>query len=323
MKKVLIRLPNWLGDTVMSLPLIQGLTENKDLLIGLSGPEECLEILRNEKRIDIFIPLIPHRSFWKQTLWRDEVLGWKADSIIILPTSLSSALLSWWAKIPERIGYASEGRGYLLTSSLPYDEKSYRRLHLTRSYKELGKLMLYKHIDFPENPVFSESSPANFNKDSPILIFPGATYGSAKRWDITNYVEITKLIRQVSNRKILILGKDNEVVIENFEWASGTFLMLGKTTIRQLIDYIKESFLVIGSDSGPVHLSAAYLKNTVALFGSSSTAWTAPLGSRVRIVKSDVHCSPCFKPACHKRVCWESLTISRVWEKVKEIIEDS
>ena len=321
MKKVLIRIPNWLGDTVMALPLIQGLIQSRQFRISITAPKSCLTILEKEPGIDQFFPITPHIPFWIQKKWRKSITSWGAESIILLPTSLSSALLACFAKIPERIGYTSEARTLLLTRSIKYNKKIYRLSHLTRNYVALGKLLTGDEIEYPEQPFFTDL--IKYKEKSSILLFPGAIYGAAKRWQLKNFAELSKRIQKQFENPIFIMGKSNECINPGIEWATKATNLVGKTTIRQFLDHIAKAALVIGNDSGAVHVAAAMKKPTIALFGSTSPEWTAPLGSHVRIVKTNVDCSPCYRSRCPEQFnyrCWQDLTVDKVWETVVELL---
>jgi len=318
MYKVLIRLPNWLGDTVMAQPLLQGLIDSRRYSIGITAPSSCLSLLVFEEGIDERIPLQPHEAFWTQTEWRDAVADYQ--SILLLPTSISSALLSWWAHIPERIGYASEGRGFLLTKSIPYSEREYRKKHLTRSYIALGQLLTGKGAPFPSLPRLTGG--LALSPSSPILLFPGASFGEAKRWGIERFAELSRLIRQASPRPIIIMGRDGEGINTTPSFPSDTSFLIGKTDTKGLLKHIKDAAIVIGNDSGPVHIAAALSKPTLTLFGSSSPIWTAPLSTTSRIVRVEMQCSPCFRKGCRKKRCWDALSVSMVWGILKPMMEE-
>jgi heptosyltransferase-2 len=96
----------------------------------------------------------------------------------------------------------------------------------------------------------------------------------------------------------------------------------GKVGVGELISVLNGAEVVVGNDSGPVHLSAALGVPTVSIFGSTSPEWTAPRGKRSKVVASEIKCSPCFKRECpiyDYAKCYDDISVERVFKAVYQV----
>lgn len=233
----------------------------------------------------------------------------------VLPNSWKSALVPFFAKIPERIGYSGEARFILLNQRHP---KSILP-RLVDRYAALAG-----HFDDPTpNPRLTSTpnqqqaarAALGLAADSdPIIFCPGAEYGPAKRWPIHHFATLAKKL----TAPVWIVGsaKDAPVGEAIVQQSDGTALNLcGKTNLEQAIDLIAGAKAVVTNDSGLMHVAAALDRPLVALYGSSSPGYTPPLSAHATILSLGLECSPCFKRDCplgHLR-CLEDIPPEQVF----------
>ena len=212
------------------------------------------------------------------------------------PNSLRAALEAKLAGIPQRIGYARGGRGFLLTSTVPVPPRNPARLHQKFYYLDLATACGAPADD--SLPELRRSSPAA--KELQIAICPGAEYGPAKRWPIENYAAVAKHLAEQRKAKLVILGAagDAAIAASLAEQIPGAENRAGQTSLAEFIAALESSRLVIGNDSGAMHVASALGIPTVAIFGSTEPALTGPLGSRTTVLRHHVPCSPCFLREC-------------------------
>lgn len=235
----------------------------------------------------------------------------------VLPNSWKSALVPCFAKIPERIGYHGEARYFLLNRRFPKSTLP----RLVDRYAALAG-----SFDTPTPEPRLTSSPAQQRsaraalglptEGAPIVFCPGAEYGPAKRWPIHHFAALARALG-ADGTTIWIIGsaKDRDVGDAIAHRSDGTALNLcGRTTLEQAIDLIAGARAVVSNDSGLMHVAAALDRPMVALYGSSSPAYTPPLSARAKILSLGLDCSPCFKRECplgHLR-CLEDILPERV-----------
>jgi len=168
--------------------------------------------------------------------------------------------------------------------------------------------------------------PKKFEKPT-MGINAGATYGSAKRWYPEKFAEVA---REFSDRyEIMIFGGPNEVEmaneIESYLKSSGVTNytnLAGKTTIKELCEFIGGCSLFITNDSGPMHVAAAYQVPTVAIFGPTKHTETSQwMNKKSKIVRHNMECAPCMRRECPlgHHECMKSITASEVIEAVKKL----
>lgn len=267
------------------------------------------------------------------------------DAIILGPPSLRAGLAAWAARIPQRVGYRTDGRSLFLNvsrSPLPRG-----KLHYSREMIELGGMWL-KSLglkvtasvaeDWPATlPGCDTLSPADLGTDPPIwAVAPGTTYGEAKSWPVDRLGDFLELAMGVAGVRIVLLGdeaarKFTVRLRERFEssWGeepgSGAAVLdlTGKTDLLGAAGILKSSSAFIGNDSGLMHLAAALDRPTVGVFGSSNPDWTAPLGRHARaVVPVGFSCRPCYRKTCNqKEFCLDTVTGKTVLAAVNDLVD--
>ncbi len=216
----------------------------------------------------------------------------------VLPNSWKSALVPFFARIPERIGYTGEARYFLLNRRLPDS----RLPRLVDRYAALAGAFPdptpYPHlISTPEQQRAARLQLGLPVDAAPAIFCPGAEYGPAKRWPAHHFATLARSLAA----PVWLLGseKDAPIGAEIAQLSGGAALNLcGRTTLEQAIDLIAGARAVVSNDSGLMHIAAALDRPLVALYGSSSPGYTPPLSVRAKILTLGLPCSPCFKRTC-------------------------
>lgn len=313
MRRVLVRLPNWLGDALMARPLLLGLRASLPAarLVAV-GPEPLLELLAGD-------------GAW------DEAHAWplrpgalaalrspRADAALVLAPSFSSAWFAFRTGAGRRVGFAHEGRSFLLTRAVRRGARG--DLHLSREYAELGdSLGIVPRLPPPVLAVSSEAREASARLlDLPpgtpyALLAPGATYGPAKRWPSARFAEAGRRMSERGWKIFACGGAGEREACEEVAAACGAVSLAGRTTLPVMAALCAGARAVVSNDSGMAHLAGAVGAATVAVFGSTSAAWTAPLGGKVAVVQRPPVCAPCFARTCRIGYrCLDAVTVDDV-----------
>jgi len=293
--RILIRLPNWLGDAVMATAAIESLKASyKDARFTLVGSSAAISLFVLDDRVERLV-VDKGKNSKSRILWlykKARELG-SFDVAITFQNSFLSALFLLFTGSKTRVGYAREFRSICLT-------------HAPRENKKSHQVVRYLELVREFCPVVKEELKLTSNAPSQNLciINPGAAYGEAKRWEAAKFGETASTIS--AQYDIVIVGAPNEaaigVEVENVLIKNGVANyrnLVGKTSMRELIDLIASAKLFITNDSGPMHIAAAFKTPTVAIFGSTDDAETGAWGNPHYIaVKKDMECRPCKKRVC-------------------------
>jgi heptosyltransferase-2 len=135
------------------------------------------------------------------------------------------------------------------------------------------------------------------------ILCPGAEFGPAKRWPPEHFAALARRFL-ADGLEVWLLGSPNdkaaaEAVLALAADARGAIRDLcGRTDLGTAIDLLSLASVAVSNDSGLMHAAAAVGVPLVALFGSSSPAYTPPVSATARIARIDIACSPCFKREC-------------------------
>jgi heptosyltransferase-2 len=325
MTTTLVVAPSWVGDAVLSQPLLARLkARDPGGAIDVLAPAWAFPVFRRmpEVRATLALPFghgdlkLGERRAFAKSLPR-------YDRAVVLPNSLKSALVPWHAGIPERIGYRGEWRYGLLTDVRLLDETAMPLLvDRFAALAQAAGEALERPVPAPRLRADTASLAATLAKhglegEAPVLaLCPGAEYGPAKRWPARHFAEVA---RQHAARgwRVWLLGsaKDAGDAAEIAALAGAPIRDLaGRTSLEEAMDLLSAAARVASNDSGLMHIAAAFDRPMAAIFGSSSPGYTPPLSSKARIVTLGLACSPCFKRECPlgHTDCLEKLEPERV-----------
>jgi heptosyltransferase-2 len=331
-EKILIRGPNWVGDAVLAIPAMKALRD--------CFPRAEITLLVRPWVAGLFtsVPFID--TVWSEekpsslTDWTrimKEIRGRCFDLALLLPNSFESALMMFLGRVPRRIGYATDGRRWMLTNFITPAEPAQ---HQVEYYLDLVRVLSASSGRPSIEIQASGEERANARKllsaegipngASFLVLNPGAAYGSAKRWPEDRFAGAAQILVNELGVYVALIGSETErFIAEQIRERLGTSaaVLAGKTSLETLIGVLAESCLMITNDSGPMHIAAALGVPTVAVFGSTDERVTGPFGPRTRVVKHQVECSPCLLRECpidHR--CMNGVTVAEVCRAALELI---
>ncbi|MFY9724816.1 MAG: lipopolysaccharide heptosyltransferase II [Bryobacteraceae bacterium] len=338
-ERISIRATNWLGDAVMSLPAIRVIRQVCPRAeITLVARPWLADLYARESAIDRVIPCSPHKSLGERRVFAASLRAEHFDAAFLLPNSLDAALTAWLARIPERIGYARDGRGWLLTRPIrrpePGDIPRHERFYYLELLRRSG---LIEH--FPDSsairlegiPAAREAGAARLRElgvdGAAIGTSPGAAYGDAKRWLPDGFAAAAGTMAAALCAAVLVFGSVVErelceaVAAGVRARGADARNLAGATTLREFIDLAAACRLYLTNDSGAMHVASALGVPTVAIFGATDDATTGPTSPLARVVREHAECSPCLLRNCpidHR--CMTRVTPERVAAVSLELI---
>lgn len=332
MFKILIVAPSWVGDAVLAQPLFERLHErHRDLTLDVLAPSATLPVFARMPEVNATVAsAFAHGEL---AIGRRYALGRSLaarnyDQAIVLPNSFKSALVPFFAGIAQRTGFVGELRWPLLNDARRLDRKALplmveRFAQLAQAENEPLRRPLPParlRVDTAQRARLLQKLGVELARPVAILC-PGAEYGPAKRWPAPYFAQLAQRLRG-AGFAVWLAGsrKDAAVGEEIVRLADGACVNLcGTTTLDEVIDLLSCAAVVVSNDSGLMHVAAALERPLVAIYGSSSPAFTPPLAADAQIVKLDLPCSPCFQRECplgHFN-CMMQLTPAAVWQHGK------
>jgi len=327
---VAVRLPNWLGDTVMAVPLLAAVRaawpEARVLAAGPWAP-----LLAGQGLAEV---LVEYPRSWSGRLRAaDTVSRFGPDLAFVLPNSFESALAAWYWGARRRIGYAAGGRSELLTDVLPIPAP---RRHQIDEY-----LALVEHAGVPvvtREPrlVPPEASSAERAEALRLLdaagvpprrlarrfgIQLGAAYGPAKLWPLERVIEFCRLLTARGVTPILLGTPGEAPAAARVCAAAAVPSLVGRDRPALLPALLTEIDALVSGDTGVGHLATALGTPSVTLFGPTDPALSAPRG-RGAVVTHPVPCAPCFYRACPiEHPCLRGVTPEEVHARAAALLE--
>src|SRR5579863_2195623 len=276
--KILIRATNWVGDAVMSLPAIRAVRSRfPEAEIVILARPWVADLYARETAIDRVIPYAAGPG------WRDWRVKWQtARSLrregfacaILLQNAFEAALVVWLARVPRRIGYDRDGRGPLLTASIPVPEPGEIPRHERFYYLEmLRRAGLIQAL--PESCAIrlegaeaaaqeGRTQLAQRNAAVPFIgVSPGAAYGNAKRWLPDRFAEAAIAVARARGGSIVLFGSAGERAlcesVAGLIRASGVAALnlAGETTLAEFIGMAAACSVFLTNDSGAMHIASA------------------------------------------------------------------
>lgn len=312
--KILIVGPSWVGDMVMAQTLFVCLKQrHPGCEIDVLAPEWSRPILERmpEVRAALSFPLghgvldiASRRRIGKS-------LAGQYDQAILLPNSLKSALVPFFADIPRRTGWKGEMRYGLLNDIRTLDKERLPLMierFMALAFEpgtELAKPYPQPRLAIDEASRAAALAKFGLSLDRPVLaLCPGAEFGEAKRWPSEHYAKVAELKIRAGWQVWLFGSKNDHAVGEEIRarlipgLREEAVNLAGETSLAEAIDLLSAAGAVVSNDSGLMHVAAALNRPLVAVYGSTSPQFTPPLADQVEIVRLGLDCSPCFERTC-------------------------
>jgi heptosyltransferase-2 len=339
--RILVRATNWVGDAVMSMPAFEAVRQNfPESHISVLARPWVAPLYETHPAANQVIPYKRGRGYWKDFSEFLKVVrlirSLHFDMAVLFQNAFEAALIARLSGIKIRVGYNTDGRGFLLSHSVVRG-KEVLKLHQVEYYLTVLRALGWNAPT--KDPALSTgpeaiarvrsllSSRGIEDQDLVVGLSPGAAYGPAKRWPVERFAAIGDRAIREWGAKVVVIGTEKEKALgETLISATtpGAVNFCGMTGLGDALALIKRCRLFVSNDSGLMHVAAALKVPTVAIFGSTDSVATGPRGKNARVVKQDMECSPCLKPECSAGYrCLLAVQPEDVWREMEKLRAES
>lgn len=336
--KIAVFLPNWIGDVVMATPALRAVRNEFALaeIVAVARPYVA-DVLAGLELSDRTLLHEPRSGDKSRRGWqfirrlRDE----RFDLALLLPNSLRSGVLAWLSGARRRVGFARDGRGWLLTDPVP--ARSKERPHpvldeYLRLAAHVGCRQLSRQMELATLPEDEERLGEFWSRHDPALpaagvvcLNPGGAFGLAKHWPTASFGELAARIAEHFGKTVLVLCGPAEReqardIVRRADDPRVVSLAEVEPSLGLTKAAVRRAELLVTTDSGPRHFAPPFDVSVVSLFGPTHVAWSET-GYRKEIrLQLDVDCGPCQQRVCplrHHR-CMRDLKVEMVFAAVSK-----
>jgi heptosyltransferase-2 len=343
-KRVVVRGTNWVGDGVMTVPALRELRRvlpqahitlaTRSWAEGLFTDADFLDdlLVYDRRPRDL-------RAVARQTReWHRRHF----DLALLFQNAFEAALIASAARVPLRIGYATDGRSRLLTHPVPLPEWRGRRHEIFYYLNLVGELerLLYGASDIQEHePQFALNIPEARKAQareflsskglkmahSIVALCPGSTNSRAKRWPAERYAQLADRFICETGANVLLVGSPDEIEVSREvaqQMRERPLMLTGQTDLAQAAALLSLADVLITNDTGPAHIAAALNRPTLVIFGPTDPRTTRPFSSSAEIIRRPPECAPCMLRDCpidHR--CMTAITPDEVFERASAMMK--
>ncbi|HEV2883075.1 MAG TPA: lipopolysaccharide heptosyltransferase II [Pyrinomonadaceae bacterium] len=342
-KRVVVRGANWVGDAVMT---VAALRELRRVLPGahitLATRPWARGIFAGTDIVDELLPIDDEQRGLVATL--RQITEWRArrfDLALLFPNAFKPAFVAAAARVPLRVGYATDGRGFLLTHPLAppawrseqhevfyylnlvfqlehaltgaaqfADREPQYQLQVSAERRTAARTLLSRHGALNDRPL--------------VALCPGSTNSRAKRWPAASYAALADHLMGKAKVNVALIGAREELDVTQEVLAKmrrRPIVLTGETDLAGTVAVLDIADLLVTNDTGPAHISAALERPTLVIFGPTNPVTTRPFSPTADIIRRPPECAPCMLRDCpidHR--CMTAITPEEVFLRAVEML---
>jgi len=342
-ERIVVRGTNWVGDAVMTIPALRQLRRLfPDAHITLATRAWAEGLFAD---CDFLDDLQIHEGSGLRSVVQ-QVRQWRKrnfDLAILLPNSLETALVASLARVPLRIGYATDGRQALLTHPLAlpeWRETKHEVFYYLKIVAELEWLINHEQTFLQSQPDGSlevSNSRKSRARDSLrscgiveakrlVALCPGSINSRAKRWPTERYAALADRLINELGAQVILVGSNAEAEVSlevSNQMRNQSLTLTGRTDLAELVATLSLVDLLVTNDTGPAHIASALGRPTLVIFGPTNPLTTRPFSPFAEIVREPPDCAPCMLRDCpidHR--CMTAITPDDVFERARALLAD-
>ncbi len=341
-KKILVMRYRFIGDTVLTVPFLRNLRRAEpDAFIAWMVAPGSSDVVKGIPYVDRMITWDPvtihadsrgtHRTISSKLAFLRELRAQRFDKVYVLKRSLSSAVIAWLSGAPERIGFDTECRGFLLTVKVPYRHDRHEVQNFLAVLKADGVKVEDDYLEIWTTPEEEQKAArvltdAGIDASEQVAAIHPFSADPHRSWPMENFSALASRLSKEGGFHPIVLGGARDV--EPFRqmrhlFGGGTVDLVGKCTLRETMALLKRCALFVGNDSGIMHLAAAVGIPLVALFGPQSPVKFGPWSGHATVIYKGLECSPCRQkfftecaPSARMRPsCMEAIGVDEVFQE--------
>jgi len=334
-----------IGDVVHSLPLLEVLRKNfPKARIDWVVEQDAGQILEGHKDIDHII--VSNRKSWSKqflqtngkstikkevTRFLSELRQIHYDWVIDIQGLFKSGLLTFLSKGKRKIGLSTSRECSSIFLKGPPCQVDIEQ-HAIDRYLAIAQYLQCEEVQWKGEIPIGAGDEKNIDtfirnkglQDQKIIAVNPMARWDTKLWDLQRFALLTDRIKKELGCEIVFTGGANDKTpIKKILNAmnENAIDLTGETTLKELAYLYSKCDLLITTDSGPMHIAAAMGCPTVALFGPTAPWRTGPYGEGHVVIRDAIECSPCFKKKCDHITCMKNISVDKVYNGAKEILE--
>lgn len=350
-KQILVLRYRFIGDTILTVPFLRNLRyAEPDARITWVVSPGTTDVVAGIPYVDELLVWDPvtihsdsggtHKTITQKWQFIRDLRSHRFDTVYVLKRSFGSAVMAFLSGARRRIGFATEGRSFLLTKAVPYRHDQ----HEVENFLDVLRADSIPIVDdqleawlTPDEQQFADQFLHEAGlKQGELLIGIHAFAANAQRaWHLDNFIELANRLSQQQHARIIFFGgpRDREALpaIRTGLGDTPPIEALGSTSLRQSMALLSRCNLLICNDSGIMHLAASLNLPLVALFGPQSPVKFGPWGKNSRVIYSNFSCSPCkqkFFKECtpsprNRPECVEAITVDQVYDTACALLQET
>jgi heptosyltransferase-2 len=337
-ERVVVRGTNWVGDAVMTIPALRAL---RQLLpqahITLAARPSTAGLFVDADFIDDFL-IYERRPRDVRAVVR-QARAWRRrgfDLALLFQNAFEAALIAAGARVPLRLGYATDNRRALLTHPLPMPawrgerHEVFYYLHLVAELERSlygtsrvgGQAPDFRLRVSPERQAEARQllKAHGATHSRPLVaLCPGSTNSRAKRWPTESYAALADRLITEAGADVLLVGAPDELRVSldvRAAMREEPILLTGHTNLAEAVAVLSLAALLVTNDTGPAHIAAALERPTLVIFGPTDPRTTRPFSPTAEIIRRAPDCAPCMLRDCpidHR--CMTGITPAEVFSR--------
>ena len=345
---ILLWMPTWIGDVCLTFPALRSLRAkfpSARITAVVRAPAN--EILIGHPAIDtvIQIPFASGAGVLEKLRFGRKLRKYAFDLAVVFPNSLQSAILVFLSGTPVRLGYNTEGRGWLLTHALPMNSQKKRRENRVDYFVNI--LQSLQCPELPEDceplilqtgdrPIENLLAAMDIGENERLIAVHPVASKPERGWHVERFGQLCRQLLAGENLTVVLLGTQGErPLLEEVEKAcpGQSIKIIPQMNLREIALLLNHCCLFIGNDSGMMHLAATVDTPVVGIFGPGNPATSGPQlpTERKALVTKEYSCSPCrqrFFKECepsenNKPFCLEDIQVEEVFKAVERLLPSS